>query len=153
MCTLFMCLCLVSKSCLALCNSMDCSLSGSSVHGIFQARILEWVAMSSSRRHSRPRDQTHISCIVWGILYHLSNLGNPIPCTFIEISDVVFLSCDYLLSFYLFFVWWLMCLFLLSPLLLEYFISILVGFIPWLYFNSLFSCSKVIDLILMWRNS
>ena len=42
---------------------MDCSLPASSVHGIFQARILEWVAISFSRRSSRPRDQTHISCI------------------------------------------------------------------------------------------
>ena len=45
---------------------MDCSLPGSSVHGIFQARILEWVAMPSSRGSSQPRDQTqmsHVSCI------------------------------------------------------------------------------------------
>ena len=46
-----------------LCNSMDCSPPGSSVHGIFQARILEWVAMPSSRGSSWPRNQTHISCI------------------------------------------------------------------------------------------
>ena len=43
-------------SCLALCNAMDCSLMGSSVHGIFQARILEWVAILSSRGSSQPRD-------------------------------------------------------------------------------------------------
>ena len=42
---------------------MDSSLPGSSVHGILQARILEWVAMPSSRRSSRPRDQTHISYV------------------------------------------------------------------------------------------
>jgi len=42
---------------------MDCSPSGSSVHGIFQARILEWVAISSSRGSSQPRDRTHVSCI------------------------------------------------------------------------------------------
>ena len=40
-----------AKSCLTLCNPMDCNLPGSSVHGIFQARILEWVAISSSRAH------------------------------------------------------------------------------------------------------
>ena len=45
------------------CNPMDCSLSGSSVHRISQARILEWVAISFSRGSSQPRDQTHISCI------------------------------------------------------------------------------------------
>ena len=49
---------------------MDCSLPGSSVHGISQARILEWVAISSSRRSFRPRDQTPISCIGRRTLYH-----------------------------------------------------------------------------------
>ena len=44
-------------------NLRDCSLPGSSVHGISQARILEWVAISFSRGSSRPRDQTHVSCI------------------------------------------------------------------------------------------
>jgi len=42
---------------------MDCSPSGSSVHRILQARILEWVAMPSSRGSSQPRDQTGVSCI------------------------------------------------------------------------------------------
>ena len=42
---------------------MDCSLPGSSVHRISQARILEWVAISSSRGASQTRDQTHISCV------------------------------------------------------------------------------------------
>ena len=51
----------VSQSCLTLCDSMDYSLPGFSIHGIFQARILEWVAISFSRRTSRPRDWTHIS--------------------------------------------------------------------------------------------
>ena len=51
-----------------LCNPVDCSLPGSSVHGIFQVRILEWVAMPS-RGFSQPRDRTWISCIA-GILYH-----------------------------------------------------------------------------------
>ena len=59
------CVCVysVTQSCPALCNLVDCSLPGSSVCGIFQARILEWVAISSSRGSSRPRDQTHICCI------------------------------------------------------------------------------------------
>ena len=54
---------------------MDGSLPGSSVQGILQARILEWVAISSSRGSSRPRDQTHvsyISCIGKQILCHSS---------------------------------------------------------------------------------
>ena len=47
-----------------LCDSMDCSPPGSSLHGIFQARILEWVAISFSRRSSQPRGWTQVSCIV-----------------------------------------------------------------------------------------
>ena len=55
---------------------IDFNLSGPSVHGILQARILEWVAMPSSRGSSRPRDQTHISHIAYisytgrWVLYH-----------------------------------------------------------------------------------
>ena len=57
-----------SKSCLTLCDSMDCSLLGSSVDGILQARWLEWVAISFSRGFSRPSDQICISCIGSGFL-------------------------------------------------------------------------------------
>ena len=60
-------LCVYAKSlqlCLTLCDPMDCSPPGSSVHGILQARILEWVAMSSSRESSRPRDQSHDYCLL-----------------------------------------------------------------------------------------
>ena len=46
----------VSQLCLTLCDPLDCSPRGSSVHGIFQARILEWVAISFSRGSSQPRD-------------------------------------------------------------------------------------------------
>ena len=49
---------LVAQSCLTLCDPMDCSPPGSSVHGILQARILEWVAISFSRGSSRSMDQT-----------------------------------------------------------------------------------------------
>ena len=59
---------------------VDCSPPGSSVPGIFPARILEWVAISSSRGSSRLRDQTHVSqvpCIDRWILYHLRHLGSP----------------------------------------------------------------------------
>ena len=49
------------QSCLTLCDPMDCSLPGSSVHEILQARILEGVAMPSSRGSSQPRDRTRIS--------------------------------------------------------------------------------------------
>ena len=46
----------VTQSCPTLCDLIDCSLTGFSIHGIFQARILEWVAISFSRRSSKPRD-------------------------------------------------------------------------------------------------
>jgi len=52
-----------AKSCSTLVTPMDCSLPGSSVHGILQAKILEWVAISSSRESSQPRDWTCISCV------------------------------------------------------------------------------------------
>ena len=54
----------VAQLCLTLCDPIDCSPPWSSVHGIFQARILEWVAISFSRGTSRPRDQTRVSRIV-----------------------------------------------------------------------------------------
>ena len=53
----------VAQSCLTVCDPMDCSLPGSSVHGIFQSRVLEWIAISFSRGSSRPRNQTRVSCI------------------------------------------------------------------------------------------
>ena len=54
----------VAQSCPTLCVPMDCSLPGSSVHGIFQAIILEWIAISFSRGSSQPRDQTRVSLVV-----------------------------------------------------------------------------------------
>ena len=53
---------LVAQLCPTLCDSTDCSPPGSSVHGILQARILEWVAMPFCRGSSQPRDQTQVSC-------------------------------------------------------------------------------------------
>ena len=53
----------VTHSCLTLWDPMVCSLPASSVHGIFQVRVLEWVAISLSRGSSRPRDWTRVSCI------------------------------------------------------------------------------------------
>ena len=65
--------CLLTQSCPTLYDPMDCSLPGSSVHGILQARILDWVAMPFSRGSSGPRSQTQVSSIShmgrW-ILYH-----------------------------------------------------------------------------------
>ena len=63
------CSCVVSKLCLTLLRPIDYSLPGSSVHGISQARILEWVAISFSRGSSQPRDQIPVSCIGRLIIY------------------------------------------------------------------------------------
>ena len=52
----------VAQSCPSLCNPVDCSPPGSSIHGILQARILEWVAISFSKGSSPPRDWTQVSC-------------------------------------------------------------------------------------------
>ena len=58
----FMCACMLSRvQCYA--TPTDCSLRGSSIHGILQAGILEWVAISSSKGSSQPRDWTRVSCI------------------------------------------------------------------------------------------
>ena len=56
-------LCSVVQSCLTLCDPMDCSPPGSSVNGISQARIPEWVAISFSRASSQHRDRNNVSCI------------------------------------------------------------------------------------------
>ena len=69
---------IVTQPCLTHCDPMDCSLPGSSVHGILQARILEWVAMPSSRGSSQPRDRTQAFHMqAFHILYHLSHQGSP----------------------------------------------------------------------------
>ena len=60
----------VAQSCPALLRSREYSPPDSSVHGISQARLLEWVAISFSRGSSLPRDGTHFSCVVRQILYH-----------------------------------------------------------------------------------
>ena len=59
----FVVLYLVARSCLTLCDPMNCSLLGSTVHGVFQARVLEWIAISFSGVSSWPRDPTLGSCV------------------------------------------------------------------------------------------
>ena len=66
----------VAQSCPTLCDPMDCSLPGSSVHGIFQTRVLEWIAISFSRGSSRPRNWTQVSLIAGRCFYHLSHQGS-----------------------------------------------------------------------------
>ena len=81
--------CLVTQSCLTLCDPVDCSPPGCSVHGISQAVILEWVAVPFSRGSSRPRDGTRVSCVScicrW-ILYRLSYQGSPQMHTRVYVS-------------------------------------------------------------------
>ena len=70
-----------AQLCLALCGPRDCRPPGCPVHGIFQERILGWVATSCSRGSSRPRSQTHVSwvsCAGRLLLYHWHHLGSPI---------------------------------------------------------------------------
>ena len=78
------CVCVCAKSlqsCLPLCDPMDCSHPCSSVHWILQARILEWVAMPSSRGSSQSRDLSwvsYISCTGRRLIYHQCHLGSPL---------------------------------------------------------------------------
>ena len=70
LCFLSECVCvLVIQFYPALCHPMDCNLPSSSVHGILQIRILQWVAISSSRGSSGPKDWTGVSCIAGRFLY------------------------------------------------------------------------------------
>ena len=75
---------LVAQSCRTVCGPMDYSPPGSSVHGILQTRILEWVAVSFSRGSSQPRDRTRVSCIAgrfFFFFYSLSHQESPLPCS------------------------------------------------------------------------
>ena len=65
----------VAQPCPTLCDPRDCSLQGSTVHGIFQARVLEWVAITFSRGSSWPRDRTQVSCIAGRHFYCLRHQG------------------------------------------------------------------------------
>ena len=91
-----MCACLVSQQCLTLCDPMDCSPQGSSVYEILQARILEWVAMPSSRRSSQLRNWTQVSCItgrffnVWATREACKkNEAVPIAATWMDLGFVI----------------------------------------------------------------
>ena len=68
------------QSFMTLFSPTDCNPPGFSVHGILQARILEWVAMLSLRRSSQARDQTRVSYVSWigrWVIYHQHHLGSP----------------------------------------------------------------------------
>ena len=79
------------QSCLTLCDPVDSGSPGSSVQGILQARILEGVAMLSSRGSSQLRDQTrvsYVSCIGRQVLYHQHHLGSPVVVTWIKYNKM-----------------------------------------------------------------
>ena len=75
-----------AQSCPTICDRMDCSPPGSSVHRISQARILEWVAIPSSRGSSRPRDQTYcrLHC-QWILYYSATREAKKNVCTYLSI--------------------------------------------------------------------
>ena len=87
---LILCCCWVVQShfsCVWLCDSLGCGPPGSSVHGIFQARILEWIAISFSRGASQQRDRTCVSCrqilYCWASREHMHILKYYFPLWFI----------------------------------------------------------------------
>ena len=101
----------VAQSCLTLCDPMDCSPPGSSVHGILQARILEWVAISFWRRSSRPRDWTQVSWI-GSRFFIIGTREFPLCMSCWHNTDDVVLQgelqswfCAFFLSFFFFCLW------------------------------------------------
>ena len=107
----------VAQSCPTLWDPMDCSPSGSAIHGILQARVLEWVAISFSRSSSQPMDWTRVSCIV-GRCFTISATTEVQPqAKFILIHCFILLRrvrlMKALLYIYTFNWWWLLWLFLI----------------------------------------
>ena len=80
------CVCPQWLSHVQLCDPMNCSPPGSSVHGTFQARVLEWVVISSSRGSSWPRDWTCVSCSTRQILYHCTTCEAPIGLVYSQMG-------------------------------------------------------------------
>ena len=76
---------------------MDCSLPGSSIHGIFQARVLEQIAISISRGSSQPRDQTCVFCLA-GILFTTEPSGKPLILYFPQITTYIHPSYGFVLG-------------------------------------------------------
>ena len=94
--------CTVTQSCPTLCNPMDCSPPGSPVHGILQARILEWVAISFSRGSSQPRDRTPVSYIAGRFFTIVHKRDSYLLCVWwgVVYSQEFCCNHDYLLSFF-----------------------------------------------------
>ena len=108
---------LVAKSCPTLVDPKDCSLPGSSVHGILQARILEWVAISSSRSSSQPRNPTQVSCIAGRFFTNWTMYSFSVySCHLFLISSVSVRSISFLSFIVPIFAW---SVSLLSPVFLK----------------------------------
>ena len=86
---------LVIQSCFTLCNPMDCSLPGSFAHGILQERILEWVAMPSSRESSNPGMEPRSSAL------QADTLPFELPAGLQFKTPLDFLSCEWLCLLFL----------------------------------------------------
>ena len=94
-----LCMCAESLQwCLSLCDPVDHCLPGPSVHGILQARILEWVAVPSSRESSQPSDWTHdfsVSCIAGGFFTHWATWEAPnVPLDYPKRNSIWTSSCS-----------------------------------------------------------
>ena len=88
------------QSCLTHYDPMDWGPPGSSVHGILQTRILEWVAISFSRGSSQSRDQTGasgVSCIGRQVLYHQCNMGSPYMCVCVCVYVCIYIYIPYII--------------------------------------------------------
>ena len=110
------CICIVRvcaqslQLCPTLCNPIDYSPPGSSVHGILQARILEWVTMPSSRGSSQPRDRTLGSCIGRQILDPLSHQGSPCICIYTCTQPHVYEHTHTCIWFYSCMIYYVVCI-------------------------------------------
>ena len=80
-------LCMPAQSCPTLCDPMDCSPSGSSVHESSQARILEWVVIALSKGSSWPSGRTHASCIGRHVPYCSATWESPYICMYTMYTD------------------------------------------------------------------
>ena len=111
-----------AQSCSTLCHPMDCSPSGSAVHGIFQARILEWIAISFSRGSSWPRDQT---------LTHLLHLLQADSLPLAPPGKATLILC--ILSFLHIFPSFCLCPYVVGDFDSYFLILSLVGFSPYIF--------------------
>ena len=92
-----MCACVCTQLYPTLCNIINCSLPVSSVHGIFQARIMAWVAISYSRGSSQPRDRTHVFCIAGRFFLPLHHLGRECEVS-VEVCEVILFKSNWVLQ-------------------------------------------------------